>query len=123
MSILRVVESVMSRIRTFVRTTSVVGPPVRAGGSVIVPAVRVSFGFGVGGVKGRRAEVGGAGAGCGAKIEPVGCVAVTKGKARLLPLRSGRAAAVGIAELGPPLVGFVLRAAALNLWKRAGKKK
>ena len=109
MIILRVIETVMTRIREIVRTSSVMGPPIRSGDSVIIPAVRVSFGFGIGGSHGRGRKAAGSGAGGGAVVEPVGIVTVRRGRAKLLPLRSGHGVTVGAAGLAPALIGLAGR--------------
>ena len=120
MIILRVIETVMTRLREIIRTSSVVGPPIRTGDSVIVPAVRVSFGFGIGGSQGRGRKGAGSGAGGGAVIEPVGIVTVRKGRAKLLPLRNVHGVTVGVAGIAPALIGLAVRAA---VGKRGKKDK
>ena len=82
MDISNIVKAIMEQIKETVRSETVVGEPVQAEDSVIIPISKVSFGFGVGGGdKDEGAGKGsGSGAGCGATIEPVAFVVVSKGK-------------------------------------------
>ena len=105
MDITEVVRVVMEQIKETVRSETVVGAPVAAGDSVIVPVSRVSFGFGAGGgEKGDAAKQSGMGTGCGVSIEPVAFVVVSHGKAQLLPLRGREATLTRIIDLIPEVL-------------------
>ncbi len=62
----------------------------------------------MGGASKEEADKGsGTGAGCGATIEPVAFVVVSKGKAQLLPLKSREATLTRIIDLVPALLDVV----------------
>ena len=108
MDISNIVKAIMEQIKETVRSETVVGEPVQAEESVIIPVSRVSFGFGVGGADREEADKGSAsGTGCGATIEPVAFVVVSKGKAQLLPLKSREATLTRIIDLVPSLLDVV----------------
>ena len=101
MEITDVVKVVMEQIKETVRSETVVGTPVQAEDSVIIPISRVSFGFGAGGGSGESDKKSGMGTGGGATIEPVAFVVVSKGKAQLLPLKSREATLTRLIDLIP----------------------
>ena len=108
MDISNIVKSLLEQIKETVRSETVVGEPVQAEDSVIVPISRVTFGFGVGGGTGPDSDKGsGSGAGGGASIEPVAFVVVSKGKAQLLPLKSREATMTRIIDLIPSVLEMV----------------
>ncbi len=126
MDITNVVKAVMEQIKEIVRSETVVGEPVQAEDSVIIPISRVTFGFGVGGGSREGADKGsGTGTGCGATIEPVAFVVVSKGKAQLLPLKSREATLTRIIDLVPSLLDMVkdLKSNDQKKEKKPGKEK
>ena len=126
MDITNVVKAVMEQIKETVRSETVVGEPVQAEDSVIIPISRVTFGFGVGGGSREGADKGsGTGTGCGATIEPVAFVVVSKGKAQLLPLKSREATLTRIIDLVPSLFDMVkdLKSKDQKKEKESGKEK
>ena len=107
MDISNVVKTIMEQIKETVRSETVVGEPVQAEESVIIPISRVTFGFGVGGGGGEDKTKGtssGTATGCGATIEPVAFVVVSKGKAQLLPLKSREATLTRLIDLIPSIL-------------------
>ena len=110
MDISNVVKTVMEQIKETVRSETVVGEPVQAEESVIIPISRVTFGFGVGGGGGEDKTKGtgsGTATGCGATIEPVAFVVVSKGKAQLLPLKSREATLTRLIDLIPSILDLL----------------
>ena len=110
MDLANIVTSLMEQIKETVRSETVIGEPVEAENAVIIPVSRVTFGFGVGGGSGDQSEAGkgsGAATGCGATIEPVAFVVVSKGKAQILPLKSREATLTHVIDLVPSLLEFV----------------
>lgn len=105
MNVAETAKMVMEQIKETVRSETVIGTPVQAEDSVIIPVSRVSFGFGAGGgengVDGKKS---GMGTGGGASIEPVAFIVVSKGKAQLLPLKSREATLSRIIDLVPSLI-------------------
>jgi len=105
MNVAEAAKMVMEQIKETVRYETVVGTPVQAEDSVIIPVSRVSFGFGAGGGGSDDASKrSGMGTGGGATIEPVAFVVVSKGKAQLLPLKSREATMTRIIDLVPSLI-------------------
>ncbi len=105
MDISQVVKVVLEQIKETVRSETVVGTPVQAEDSVIVPISRIAFGFGVGGGENAKSSGGsGTATAGGASVEPVAFVVVSKGKAQLLPLKSREATLSRIIDLVPPII-------------------
>jgi len=105
MDITDVVKVVMEQIKETVRSETVIGTPVQAEESVIIPVSRVTFGFGAGGGnRGTPGNEGGMGTGGGASVEPVAFVVVSKGKAQLLPLKSREATLTRLIDLVPSII-------------------
>ena len=126
MDISNIAKDIMEQIKETVRSETVVGKPVQAEDSVIIPISRVAFGFGVGGGSSEGADKGsGTGTGCGATIEPVAFVVVSKGKAQLLPLKSREATLTRIIDLVPSLLDMVkdLKSKDQKKEKEPGKEK
>jgi len=106
MEITDIVKVVMEQIKETVRSETVIGTPVQAEESVIIPVSRVSFGFGAGGGNKPETMEGGVGTGGGATVEPVAFVVVSKGKAQLLPLKSREATLTRLIDLVPAILDF-----------------
>ncbi len=86
-----IIKTVMAEIKDIAKTETVVGKPVEAGNSTIIPVSRISFGFGGGGGGGKNSkensskqDAEGTGIAGGAKIEPVAFIVITDGKAQML---------------------------------------
>ena len=85
MAIENLIKTVLQELREIVKTETVVGEPLQAGDTIIVPVSKISFGFGAGGGKGGKDD-GGSGTGGGGSVDPVAFIVISKGKAQLLPL-------------------------------------
>ena len=106
-------KTLMQELRSIAQTESVVGEPIQAGDSTIVPVTRVSLGFGTGefGI-GADEEEGkskklrsGAGLGGGISIEPVAFIVVTKeGKVHLAPLSAKEATISKVLDIVPEIL-------------------
>jgi len=107
MDITEAVKVVMEQIKEAVRSETVVGTPVQAEESVIIPVSRVVFGFGAGGGENSTDKGNGMGVGGGATIEPVAFVVVSKGKAQLLPLKSREATLTRLIDLVPSFLDLL----------------
>ena len=93
MAIENLIRTMLQELREIVKTETVVGEPLQAGDTIIVPVSKISFGFGAGGGKGGKADSG-SGIGGGGSVEPVAFIVIAKGKAQLLPLE-GKGMSVG----------------------------
>lgn len=103
------IKTVMTELKAICRTETVVGQPVKAGETVIIPVSKVSVGFGSGGGDGKEGESGnsgsGSGTGGGASIDPVAFIVVTpEGKAQLLPLTQKEVTISKIIDLIPDVL-------------------
>ena len=94
-------ETLLTRLRDLVKTETVVGEPIHAGGVVLIPISRISLGFGAGGSEqGGKGNQGGA---AGIKVEPLGFVVVSEGKAQILPLKGEEPALYKLVDLLPDM--------------------
>ena len=75
------------------RSETIVGEPVQAGNTTVIPVVKISFGFGAGGGQGEteKKESGfGGGGGGGARIEPAGFIIIEEKGVRFLGTGKGK---------------------------------
>jgi sporulation protein YtfJ len=99
-------KSVLPELRQMAKAQTVVGDPISAGDSTVIPISKVSVGFGGGGGKQGENE-GGTGAGGGAMIEPIAFIVVTDGKVQLLPLTSKDTTIGKVIDLVPDILNRV----------------
>jgi|SaaInl4_150m_RNA_FD_contig_41_991326_length_565_multi_2_in_0_out_0_1 uncharacterized spore protein YtfJ len=90
-------ETMLDRLRELVQTETVIGKPVEAGNVTLIPISRVSIGFGGGG-GGDRKNAGGGG---GVRVEPIGFVIITDGKAQILPVKAEDPALYKLVDILP----------------------
>lgn len=84
------VKSLLEELKQIVRTETVIGQPIQAGDSTVIPVSKVMFGFGGGGgtsPKEKKESGSGTGIGGGASIEPLAFIVITDGKAQLLSVK------------------------------------
>lgn len=84
------VKNLLEELKEIVRTETVVGQPIQAGDSTVIPVSKVVFGFGGGGGTGQTEKKdagGGTGIGGGASIEPLAFIVITEGKSQLLSVK------------------------------------
>ncbi len=103
----------MQELRSIAQTESVVGEPIKAGDSTIVPVTRVTIGFGAGEFgsdnsveeeKDKKMR-NGAGLGGGISIDPVAFIVVTKeGKVHLAPLAAKEATISKVLDIVPEIL-------------------
>lgn len=82
-----VLNSMLERLESFIKTETVVGEPIQLGNVTLVPLVTVSFGVGAGGGAGKDEKGGdgtGSGGGLGAKIQPTAMLVVKNDEVSLL---------------------------------------
>jgi len=105
MAVVDLIKVVMSELKGLVKTETVVGEPIEAGGITVIPVSKVSVGFGAGGGEGSKKSISfGSGTGGGASIEPVAFIVVTEGKAQLLPLTTKKPAFSDVVDLIPRVI-------------------
>ncbi len=86
----------MEKIKSMVDVNTIIGKPIQAGGTTIIPVSKVTFGFGTGGTdfqsknsKEHSPVCFGGGGGAGVTVSPVCFLIVTSdGDARILPLNA-----------------------------------
>lgn len=86
----------MEKIKSMVDVNTIIGKPIQAGGTTIIPVSKVTFGFGTGGTdfQSRSSKENaplcfGGGGGAGVTVSPVCFLVVTSdGDARILPLNA-----------------------------------
>ncbi len=89
MGLENVMKEISSELERLVSAKTVIGEPVEAGGTTIIPVTKVSFGFGSGGGEGSKGEKEsgfGGGGGAGAKIEPVAFIVISGEEVRMMNL-------------------------------------
>ena len=81
-------ENTIAKIREMVDVNSVIGQPIVAGDTTIIPVSKVSVGFGGGGSDfTKNTEAFGGGAGGGIKVTPICFLIVNKdGNVRMMPV-------------------------------------
>jgi len=124
-----ILKNVLTELREMVQTETVIGKPIHAGDSVVVPVSKVSVGFGGGGgtrgEKNREDKNNGTALGGGATIEPVAFIVITNGKAQLLSLtaKEGNFNWGKVVDLIPDLVAQVKDMTQKKGKNGAGKEK
>lgn len=92
MSLEDLARTVLEQLQETINTKTIVGQPIVAGETTVVPITKVSFGFGVGGKQAKDAKDTssfGGGSGGGATLEPMGFIVISDGDARLVPFNQG----------------------------------
>ena len=91
-------DTLLARLRELVHTDTVIGKPIEADGVTLIPVSRISVGFGAGGGKETSKSQGGAG---GVRVEPLGFVVISEGKAQLLPMKTEEPALYKLVDILP----------------------
>ncbi len=98
-------QSVLPELRQIAKAQTVIGDPIQAGDSTVVPVSKVSVGFGAG--EGRDPKQGGGGTGGGAMIEPIAFIVITEGKVQLVPVTSKDTTVGKVIDLVPEILDRV----------------
>ncbi len=113
-SVETLIERVLNELHRIIKTETVVGEPVKAGDSTLIPVSRISFGFGAG--SGQKDGKGQSGTGGGAAVEPIAFVVINaEGEVQILPLHEKEPGLGHLVELVPEALAKVR--------KFVGKKK
>lgn len=106
----------MSEIETLLKATiaemerllsskTVIGEPITAGESTVVPLLSVGAGFGAGAGSGKGDEGSSGGAGGGFGIKPVAVIVIEKDSVRVEPIRKGSSSVIEqLADKVPQLI-------------------
>ncbi|MBS1271733.1 MAG: putative spore protein YtfJ [Candidatus Marinimicrobia bacterium] len=101
------IKTVLPELRQIAKGQTVVGEPIQAGESTVIPVSKVSVGFGAGGGGSDEAKGTGSGTGGGAMIEPIAFIVITDGKVQLVPLTSKDTTIGKVIDLVPDILDRV----------------
>lgn len=104
MSVEDLIKTMMQEFRQITKAETVVGEPITAGGTVVVPVSKVSLGFGAGGGGSDKADGSGSGTAGGASVEPVAFVVIKDGKAQILPIAEKEGSLKGLLDMAPDIL-------------------
>ena len=99
-------KTVLPELRQIAKGQTVVGDPITAGESTVIPISKVSVGFGAGG-GGDEKSGRGSGTGGGASIEPIALIVITDGKVQLVPVRAKDTTVGKIIDMVPEILDRV----------------
>lgn len=100
----------MDKIREMVDVNTIIGEPITAEGTVIIPVSKVSFGFASGGsdLPAQAAEKFAGGAGAGVTVKPQAFIVIkADGDVRLMELGASSSPVEGIIDAIPGLIGKI----------------
>ncbi|WP_040197609.1 GerW family sporulation protein [Candidatus Soleaferrea massiliensis] len=104
-------DTAMQKLRQLVDANTIVGQPIEAGDTIIIPVSKVSFGFASGGSDlptSKPKELFGGGSGGGVSINPIAFIAITNGNVKLLQIdASGGSTADRLVDAVPELIDKV----------------
>ena len=83
MAIEKLAETLLEKLRFITQAETVIGQPIQAGESTVVPVSRVSVGFGFGGHAGKGDT---SASGGGASVEPVAFLVIKGDDVRIMPI-------------------------------------
>jgi uncharacterized spore protein YtfJ len=119
MAVQEILKTLLGELKSIARSETVVGDPIRAGDTTIVPVSRVNIGFGVGGgdmdgelptSRPSKGHAGVAGTGGGISVDPVAFIVVNpEGRAQLLPLRGSISQVARVIDLVPEVLDRLMK--------------
>jgi len=101
----QLLKSVLPELRQMAKAQTVVGEPIQAGDSTVIPVSKVSVGFAAGG--GKNEKQGMDGSGGGAMIEPIAFIVITGGKVQLVPVTSKDTVVGKVIDMVPDILDRV----------------
>lgn len=100
-------QSILPELRQMAKAQTVIGDPIQAGESTVIPVSKVSVGFVAGGGKDAKEGGSGSGSGGGASIEPIAFIVITDGKVHLVPVTSKDTTIGKVIDLVPDILDRV----------------
>ena len=101
-----IMDSVMDKLRAMVNADTIIGTPVVAGNSTIIPVSKLSYGLATGATEmpkdDKKGVIGGGGA--GVSIAPIAFIAITGDNVKLLPLYSDVSAVERAIAMTPEMI-------------------
>ena len=101
MAIETLADTLLEKIKLITQAETVIGKPIQAGDTTIVPVNRISVGFGVGGHSGKGDL---AASGGGASVEPVAFLAIQNNDVRVLPVSKDTSVMAKVMDLVPDVI-------------------
>lgn len=86
MSFQNFIDTLLEKMKTTIKTESVVGEPIKVGNVTILPIAKITFGFGAGGEDIEKNKGFGGGSGGGATITPIGFLIIKDNDVSLIPM-------------------------------------
>lgn len=124
-----VLGATMERLHTMVDANTIIGTPIQAGDTTLIPVSKLSFGFGCGnsdftakGGKPTAPVLNGGGGGGGAKLDPVAFLVIRGDSVKLLPVTSPTNSVDRIVEAVPEVLDKITSFIDQQQEKRAEKK-
>lgn len=104
MAIEKLAETLLEKLRFITQAETVIGKPIQAGESTVVPVSRVSVGFGFGGHsnKGDTSASGG-----GASVEPVAFLVIKGDDVRIMPITKDSSLVSKVMDIVPDVVNKI----------------
>ncbi|MBR3073658.1 GerW family sporulation protein [Fibrobacter sp.] len=101
MAIEKLAETLLEKLRYITKAETVIGEPIQAGESTVIPVSRVSVGFGFGGHqnKGDTSASGG-----GASVEPVAFLVIRGDDVRIMPITKDSSLVSKIMDIVPDVM-------------------
>ncbi|MCK4716414.1 MAG: sporulation protein [Candidatus Marinimicrobia bacterium] len=81
------IDTLLGKLKDLVDSETVIGKPIQAGKSTVIPVTKISFGFAAGGGKSKDDKDRGTGTGGGAIIEPVAIIIIEDDNVRVQSLK------------------------------------
>lgn len=101
MAIENLAETLLEKIKLITQAETVIGKPIQAGETTILPVNRISVGFGIGGHSGKGES---SASGGGASVEPVAFLSIHQGEVRILPVTKDSSMMSKVMDLVPDVV-------------------
>ena len=99
MAIEKLAETLLEKLRFITQAETVIGKPIQAGESTVVPVSRVSVGFGGHQSKGDTSASGG-----GASVEPVAFLVIKGDDVRIMPISKDSSLVSKVMDIVPDVV-------------------
>jgi uncharacterized spore protein YtfJ len=109
MALEELLHTVLTEFKTIASADTIIGKPIEAGRSTIIPISKVSIGFAGGGSSSKDKDKGGTGTGGGATIEPVAFIIVTDGEVSIQKIKTGDLDLGDLLEKVPGLIGRLFK--------------
>ena len=100
MAIEKLAETLMEKLRYITKAETVIGDPIQAGETTVVPVSRVSVGFGFGGHQGKGDT---SASGGGASVDPVAFLVIKGDDVRIMPITKDSSLVSKIMDIVPDI--------------------